>query len=281
MLTIDGIGIPAFPPSKQPGGFPKRLNEIINMETRPNDIILATYPKNGTHWMSEILDLLVRGSAEYSKEKIVKIMEFIPHMELINGLQSPRILNTHLPYKWFPWKHIQNGGKIVHCARNPKDTYVSLFHHCSAGMELGPKTKGMTWAQFFDNCVIGNGTIYGSWFDYEKEMHQAKRNNKNIHTVHFEKLKEEPEKEIKGIAVFLNLEVSDHFIKDIAHKCQFQNLKKAKDAAQLVSPQLQKFLAERKKKSPDFKPPDIYRKCSVLQYMIKIAEYFNLMNLAG
>ena len=47
MLTVDGIGLPEFPPATQPGGYPKRLNEIINMDTHPNDIILATYPKNG------------------------------------------------------------------------------------------------------------------------------------------------------------------------------------------------------------------------------------------
>ncbi|KAK3083656.1 hypothetical protein FSP39_000845 [Pinctada imbricata] len=260
MLTIDGIALPEFPPARQPGGYPKRLNEIINMDTRPGDIILATYPKNGTHWMSEILDMLVRGSADYSKEKLVKLMESLPDMEMIYNLQSPRILNTHLPYKWFPRKHIQNGGKIIHCARNPKDTYVSFYHHCSAGMELGPKTKGMTWTQFFDNCVIGKACLYGTWFDYMKEMEQAKKNNKNIYTVHFERIKQDPAKEIKALAAFLELNVSDELLKDITDKCLFENLKKVYEEEKEYPQEIQKMIQRLSEMSPDFKHPNIFRK---------------------
>ncbi|KAK3084711.1 hypothetical protein FSP39_017803 [Pinctada imbricata] len=107
--------------------------------------------------MTEILDMLVRGSAEYSKEKLVKPLELIGDLDLIHSLPSPRVLNTHLPYKWFPKKHIETGGKIVRCTRNPKDMYVSMFHHCSTGLEFGQKTKGMTWTHFFNNVVIGKG----------------------------------------------------------------------------------------------------------------------------
>ncbi|KAK3084800.1 hypothetical protein FSP39_019277 [Pinctada imbricata] len=263
ILTVDGIGLAPYP---LPGGYPKRINDIINMDTRPDDIILATFPKCGTHWMREILEMLVRGQAEYSKEKLVIPLELAANMNMINSLPSPRVLHTHLPYKWFPRKHIENGGKIIHGIRNPKDTYVSYFHHSSTGLEFGQKTKGMTWEQFFDNCVIGKvdyifpACLCGTWFDNAKEMDLAKRNNTNIYTVHYEKLKEDQSREIKAIATFLGISVTDDLVKDITEKCVFKNLKYAYEEIKEYPQELKKLIKEHHEAVKDFKHPNIFRK---------------------
>ncbi|KAK3108340.1 hypothetical protein FSP39_005858 [Pinctada imbricata] len=206
----------------------------------------------GTHWTNEILSMLLTGKAEYTSDsKMGGMMEALPDLHMLERLRSPRILNTHLPYKWFPRSLVNNGGKIIHTLRNPKDAYLSYFYHTSSGLELGRNTKGMSWSQFFDTCVIGKNITMGTWFDYTKEIYEAKRNNKNIHT--------DPEEEIKELAKFLNVDFSDSFIKEIAFKCEFQNLKKA-EIVKEFPPELMEMAAQRMKSDPGFQIPTIYRK---------------------
>ena len=100
--------------------------------------------------------MLTQGKAEYRKErKSVTMFEVLPNLKMLESEKSPRILNTHLPMRWLPQKHLQNGGKIVHVIRNPKDVAVSMFHHFKSSGEIGRGTKEMTWEQFFDSVVIG------------------------------------------------------------------------------------------------------------------------------
>ena len=102
--------------------------------------------------------MLIHGKAEYRKEdKTATMLEAIPNLGLLESEISPRILNTHLPVRWLPLKHLEKGGKIVHLMRNPKDVAVSMFHHIKSSGEGGVGTRDMTWQQFFDNMVIGEG----------------------------------------------------------------------------------------------------------------------------
>ncbi|KAK3083870.1 hypothetical protein FSP39_004387 [Pinctada imbricata] len=214
----------------------------------------------GTHWTSEILNMILQGKADYMKDaKVSAMLEALPNLDMLERVQSPRVLNTHLPYKWFPKKLIRNGGKIIHTTRNPKDAYVSLFHHCKNIFELGIKSKHMTWTQFFDTCVLGKNVVYGNWFDYAKEIELAKKTNPNIYIVHYESMKEDPEREIKGIAAFLGVQLSDSVIKEIALKCEFQNLKKADKEIKKFPPEMVKGFEEFKKLHPEFKV-EMYRK---------------------
>ena len=82
--------------------------------------------------------MILKRKAEYSKEpKEFLFLESVPDLDVVRNLPSPRPMNTHLPYRWLPTQHIENGGKIVHVLRNPKDVCVSAYHHTKTSMELG------------------------------------------------------------------------------------------------------------------------------------------------
>lgn len=84
----------------------------------------------GTHWAWEIVTMLLKQRAEYSKEPMeCFFLEAMPDFNFVHNLPSPRIFNTHIPIRWFPNQHIENGAKIVHVLRNPKDIAVSMYHH--------------------------------------------------------------------------------------------------------------------------------------------------------
>lgn len=96
--------------------------------------------------------MLLQGATSFVKEgKGSQFLEALDDLNLINKMTSPRTLNTHLPYRWLPRKHLENDGKIVHVVRNPKDVAASMFFHFketgdfigSEKLDLDDRVNGM------------------------------------------------------------------------------------------------------------------------------------------
>ena len=101
--------------------------------------------------------MLQQGSTDYYREsKEAFMLEAMVDLKELDKVPSPRVLNTHLPYRWLPRKHIENGGKIVHVIRNPKDVNVSLFHFLRGIPDIGTNIDKMTWEQYLDNLVFSS-----------------------------------------------------------------------------------------------------------------------------
>ncbi|XP_048730846.2 sulfotransferase 1E1-like isoform X1 [Ostrea edulis] len=256
IIEFDGMMLPPFTPLRE--DVKKRFEEIRNLACRKDDIILVTYPKsgldmatfswnrnlvenaetlvfiagpiiliNGTHWVWEIICMLLKNKAEYSKEvKEFLFLEAIPDLSILDNIPSPRPLNTHLPYRWLPTQHIESGGKIVHVVRNPKDVAVSFYHHVFNTKEFGDISD---FKSFYENIYMGSVQPMGGWFAYETEFEQAKINETSnaIFTVQYESLKKNPIQEIKRLSKYLDVDVNDEIIAEIADKCSFRRLKEA------------------------------------------------------
>lgn len=227
-IMFDGMALPPIPPLLKDAK--KRFEEIRNMEYRKGDIILAIYPKSGTHWVWEIVCMLLKQKAEYSKEpKELFFLEAMPDLSIVDSMESPRAVNTHLPYRWLPKQHIENGGKIVHVVRNPKDVCVSMYHHMKSSEEIGEIKDFKT---FYETVFMNpNAKLMDGWYKYEKDFEQAEKNDTGgtIFTVHYESLKTNPITEISRLAEFLNINLKDEDIAEIADKCSFKKLKLAND----------------------------------------------------
>lgn len=224
-LVFDGMNMPPLRPLRE--NAEKRFTEIRDLECMKDDIILATYSKSGTHWIWEVVCMLIKGNTEYTKEiKEFFFLEAIPDLDVVHNLPSPRPLNTHLPYRWLPKQLTEKGGKIIHVIRNPKDVAVSLYHHLVAFGAMN-----ISFNQFMETMfMIPNpACAMGSWYDYVKEFEQAAENDKHgaILTMFYESMKKNPIDETKRLAKFLNVEASDKLIEDIVEKCSFGNLKNA------------------------------------------------------
>ncbi|XP_062599951.1 sulfotransferase 1E1-like isoform X1 [Saccostrea cucullata] len=254
-IVFDGMTLPEFVPLKKDAK--KRFEEIKNLECRKDDVLLTTFPKSGTNWLWEIICMLLKGKAEYMKEaKTSVFLEAIPDINDINDLPSPRILNTHVPYRWLPKQQVENGGKIVHVIRNPKDVAVSLYHFTKSS---GSIPEDYHFETYLEEIFLGPACPMGSWFEFEKEFEQAKMTDKcdSIFVVQYESMKKNPVEETTRLGKFLNVDLSEQQIVDIVDKCSFQNLKHAaenfKDRSQRMKIMV---IGEGAFKQP----PNIYRK---------------------
>ncbi|CAC5371699.1 SULT1 [Mytilus coruscus] len=154
----EGICYPLAPAFREKGAE-KVLQDIFHIQSRDTDIMICTYPKSGTHWINEVSNMLLRNKTKLdSVNKVMTIIEFIPDLTVLDELQSPRLLSTHFLFRYLPRKHIENGCKIIHMIRNPKDVCVSFYHHYKKQATIDFRGS---WDDFFEMWM------FVGWIDKE------------------------------------------------------------------------------------------------------------------
>lgn len=237
--VYDGYILPKFSPLLPDPT--KHMEAIRNFDSKETDILLCTFPKTGTNWVYEIVWMLLHGQSEYSKNfKGAVMMEAVP-IEMMQQEDSPRFLNTHVPFRHIPKKHVDNGYKIIHVLRNPKDITVSWYNHVKNDPFTTCTTENYpgTWAEFISDTCAGKHDFYDGIFKYEREWEIAKTTDavRNVHTAFYEDIKKNPVAEIERLAKFLGVDVTDKLMQEIADKCSFQNLmaaSKQKEGAEIL-----------------------------------------------
>jgi aryl sulfotransferase len=101
-------------------------------EPRPDDIIVATYPKCGTTWMQQIVSSLIFQDA--TSRPLSDIPPFIAGRHrgdpeaiyaTINGQKHRRFLKSHEPLDGIPF---YDEIRYIHVARDGRDTAMSLHN---------------------------------------------------------------------------------------------------------------------------------------------------------
>ncbi|KAK6183974.1 hypothetical protein SNE40_006530 [Patella caerulea] len=218
-IEVDGKRFPNFNISAARG--------IPDFKPRNDDVFLIAYPKSGSHWIWEVCRMLFAGSTDLDViAKESSMLELTSH-DLIDQQTSPRILNTHLRLYEMPkdFQTLQN--KIIYLRRNLKDVAVSFFNHTKK-FKNNYQYNG-TWSSYLKMIIEGK-VDYGSWFDYVKHWEEVIETHPDLQILDltFEDIKENPTKEIKKIAEFLEVPYNETLIDEINHQCSFKNMKARK-----------------------------------------------------
>ncbi|XP_060719783.1 sulfotransferase 1C2 isoform X2 [Tachysurus vachellii] len=197
----------------------------------PSDILISTYPKAGTTWTQEIVDLLLHnGDADICKRAPTAVR--IPFLEisspppipsgldLLKKMKPPRFIKTHLPIQLVPEGFWENKCKVIYVARNAKDNLVSYYHFDR--MNLTQPEPG-SWEEYVQKFMKGK-LAWGSWYDHVKGYWKEKE-KRNILYLFFEDMKENPRREIVKIMRYLDLSVSDDIIDKIVKLTSFKVMK--------------------------------------------------------
>ncbi|XP_075356895.1 sulfotransferase 1 family member D1-like isoform X2 [Mycteria americana] len=205
--------------------------QVEAFQARPDDLLIATYPKSGTTWLSEILDMIYHdGDVEKCRRDAIfnrvpflemKAPEMLSGVELLEKTPSPRLVKTHLPVQLLPTSFRDKDCKVIYMARNPKDVVVSYYYfYQMAKMHPDPGTLG----EFLETFMAGK-VAYGSWYEHVQGWWE-KRQEKQLLYLFYEDMKKDPRREVEKILQFLGKEVVDAMVAKILHHTSFQEMRK-------------------------------------------------------
>ncbi|NXJ78066.1 ST1D1 Sulfotransferase, partial [Trogon melanurus] len=205
--------------------------QVEVFQARPDDLLIATYPKSGTTWLSEILDMIYQ-DGDVQKCRRDAIFNRVPFLEMkapkiLSGVEqleripSPRLVKTHLPVQLVPASFWDKGCKVIYVARNPKDVVISYYYfYQMAKMHPDPGTLG----EFIESFMNGK-VAYGSWYNHVRGWWEKKQ-EKQLLYLFYEDMKKDLRREVQKILQFLGKKVSEETLARIIHHTSFQEMKK-------------------------------------------------------
>ncbi|XP_030064680.1 sulfotransferase 1 family member D1-like isoform X1 [Microcaecilia unicolor] len=233
---MEGKGLTPRPELKCVRGLPlikyfaENWEQVEKFQARPDDLLISTYPKAGTTWISEIVDQILNdGDIEKSKRDAIFIrvpfLEFaVPGVlkgtEQLAAMPPPRVIKTHLPVEFLPQSFWDKNCKMIYVARNAKDVAVSFYHfYQMAKVHPDPGT----WEEFLQKYMDGK-VSYGSWYDHVKGWWEKKKDYRILY-LFYEDMKENPKREIRKVMKFMEKDLGEEVLERIVRDTSFKIMK--------------------------------------------------------
>jgi aryl sulfotransferase len=224
---------------------------------RQGDIVIATYPKCGTTWMQQIVSSLVFQDA--NARPLLDISPWIDGRAFgdpklvhaaFNGQRHRRFAKCHLPIDGIP---LYDDVRYIHVVRDGRDALMSLHNQWTGfsdrlrevfdrvGLEdpaIGrpfprvPSDKAELFRFWLSTSAISDQTDGGigvSFFDLEV-CYWAERKRSNILMVHYNDLLDNLDEEMRRVAAFLDIPISNAVWPSLVQAAQFSEMQAAADS---------------------------------------------------
>ncbi|KAL3511010.1 hypothetical protein ACH5RR_030411 [Cinchona calisaya] len=185
-----------------------------NFQAKDSDVLVASYPKCGTTWLKSLMFATVNRHRFPPLGKNHPLLaknshELVPFLEFdgdpnnrIGDIVSPhRLISTHLPYVSLPKSALDSGCKIVYICRNPKDTFISLWHHMD---KIKLPDTGINGFEEAFNMFCRGVSLYGPFWDHVLSYwKESLERPENVLFLKYEEIKAQPEFHVRRIAEFI------------------------------------------------------------------------------
>jgi aryl sulfotransferase len=209
---------------------------------RDDDIVIGTYAKSGTTWTQQIVSQLIFGGAEGVEVATISPwldMRILPRAEtraMLDAQAHRRFIKTHLPLDALVFSP---NAKYIYIARDGRDVAWSAHNHFAHVKDefysalndtpgrVGPPMPRLPAdvRQFFLEWLEGDGYPLWSFWENIRTWWEA-RHLPNVMLLHFADLKADPERKIREVASFLEIEVPEETWPAILDHCSFDYMKR-------------------------------------------------------
>uniref|UniRef100_A0A8C8Y1V3 Sulfotransferase n=1 Tax=Panthera leo TaxID=9689 RepID=A0A8C8Y1V3_PANLE len=167
-------------------------SQIQNFEAKPDDLLICTYPKSGTTWIQEIVDMIEQnGDVEKCQRAVIQ--------------------HRHPFIEW---------ARPPQPSANAKDCMVSYYHFQRMNQMLPDPG---TWEEYFETFI--NGKVgWGSWYDHVKGWWEMK-DSYQILFLFFEDIKRDPKQEIQKVMQFMGKSLHETVLDKIVQETSFEKMK--------------------------------------------------------
>ncbi|CAL1373227.1 unnamed protein product [Linum trigynum] len=186
-------------------------------QPRSDDILLTSIPKTGATWLMALCHNILHPGVDEKEDALTKMNphELVPTLDalfladqiqemLLESGRTNRVFHTHVPYNCLPEAVKNSGCKIVHVARNPKDTLVSMWHfyHVLFKSDASPNDRFPLerLVESFCNGVVPYGPFYEHVVEYWEE---SKKRPEEVLFLKYEELCRDPKGQVRKLASFL------------------------------------------------------------------------------
>ncbi|MBV9569851.1 MAG: sulfotransferase domain-containing protein [Alphaproteobacteria bacterium] len=207
---------------------------------RDNDVVVASYGKAGTTWMQQIVGQLI-----FRGEENVPVSELSPWLDLrippkhvkleaVGAQTHRRFIKTHLPVDALLFSP---RAKYIYVARDGRDILWSLYNHHAKANEKwyealnGPGLVGepiprvdLDVVPYFRRWLERDGYPFWSLWENVRSW-WAVRDLPNVRLVHYANLKQNLSGEMRRVADFLGIQVSDAEWPKFVEHCTFDFMK--------------------------------------------------------
>ncbi|XP_010260931.1 PREDICTED: cytosolic sulfotransferase 5-like [Nelumbo nucifera] len=211
-----------------------------HFKAQDTDLLLVTNPKSGTTWLKAIAFAIVnRKRYSFSHHPLLTTNphELVPFLEIklyvddhvpdLATFTSPRLFSTHLPYLSLPDSVKHSKCKVVFLCRDPKDTFISLWHFTSKLRTSGQEPISLEEA--FHRFCRGV-SLYGPFWDHVLGYwNESQERPDRVCFFKYEEMKEQPAVHIRRLAKFLGYpfspeEEEEGTVEEIFRLCSFDTL---------------------------------------------------------
>ncbi|XP_031511980.1 sulfotransferase 4A1 [Papio anubis] len=174
----------------------------------------------GTSLLQEVVYLVSQG-ADPDEIGLMNIDEQLPVLEypqpgldIIKELTSPRLIKSHLPYRFLP-SDLHNGdSKVIYMARNPKDLVVSYYQFHRSLRTMSYRGTFQEFCRRFMNDKLG----YGSWFEHVQEFWEH-RMDSNVLFLKYEDMHRDLVTMVEQLARFLGVSCDKTQLEALTEHC--------------------------------------------------------------
>ncbi|KAM5567486.1 cytosolic sulfotransferase 12 [Rosa sericea] len=215
-----------------------------HFQAQDSDILLVTTPKSGTTWLKAILFSLVKRGEHYHPDPqhhplltknphvLVPFLELNLYLEkpvpdLMTSYAPPRLFSTHLPLVSLPESVKDSACKVVYLCRNPKDTFLSLWHFTN---RLRPEGRGTNPLEEALEKFCRGVSLYGPFWDHVLGYwNESLKRPERVFFIKYEEMKEQPGFHLRRLAEFLGCpfypeEEAQGVVDNILRLCSFETL---------------------------------------------------------
>jgi hypothetical protein len=197
------------------------LRGRMELEVRPTDVFVSSYPRSGTTLVQWILYLLTH-EEQPDPAHLTEVSPWFERSLAIGDLTaadldrfpSPRVFKSHLPREWLP-----DGARYIYVERDVLDVLVSYFHFYRAYLGFTGSMNDF-YSRFMDGRLQ-----YGSWFEHLAGW-RRRASDPEVLIVRYEDLMHDRKGSIERIVDFLGWERNERWIDRAVIESSFDAMKR-------------------------------------------------------